>query len=76
MNSNIEKDKENENEEKETKETKENREENNKLTNSDDDGNGNLSDNKISTEIEPKTYGNNVNVSLCSCTLIFSCTIS
>ncbi len=74
MNSNIEEDKENKNEK--IKETKENMEENNKLTNSDDDGNGNLSDNKISTEIEPKTYGNNVNVSLCSCTLIFSCTIS
>jgi hypothetical protein len=46
------------------------------LKNSDDDGNNNLSDNKISTEIEPHTYGNNVNVSLCSCTMILSCIIS
>ena len=46
------------------------------LKNSDDDGNNNLSDNKISTEIEPNTYGNNVNISLCSCTMILKCTIS
>ena len=33
----------------------------------DADGNNNLSDNKVTTEIEPRTEGNNVNVNLCSC---------
>ena len=37
---------------------------------------GNLSNNNVKTEIEPTTQGNNVNVSLCSCTLILSCIIS
>jgi len=37
---------------------------------------GNLSNNNVKTEIEPTTQGNNVNISLCSCTLILSCIIS
>ena len=44
--------------------------------NIDETGNNNLSDNKVSTDIEPKTIGNNVDVSLCSCTFIVSCNIS
>jgi len=36
---------------------------------------GNLSNNNVKTDIEPNTQGNNVNVSLCSCTLIVSCII-
>ena len=35
----------------------------------------NLSNNKVKTEIEPNTTGNNVNVSMCSCTVMLSCNI-
>jgi hypothetical protein len=51
------------------------------LTNSntdkgDADGNNNLSDNKVTTEIEPKTEGNNVNLNLCSCVIQLTCCIN
>lgn len=35
----------------------------------------NLSNNKVTTEIEPTTTGNNVNISMCSCTVMLSCNI-
>jgi hypothetical protein len=43
---------------------------------SDDDGNGNLANNKVDTNIDPDTVGNYVYVSLCSCTLSVNCCIS
>jgi hypothetical protein len=43
---------------------------------SDDDGNNNLANNKVSTNIDPDTVGNNVYVSLCSCTISVSCCMS
>ena len=42
----------------------------------DSDGNNNLSDNKVTTEIEPKTEGNNVNLNLCSCVVQLTCCIN
>jgi hypothetical protein len=44
--------------------------------NNDADGNNNLSDNKVTTEIEPKTEGNNVNLNLCSCVIQLTCCIN
>jgi hypothetical protein len=32
-------------------------------------GSDNLSDNKVNTTIDPDTYGNNVYISICSCSL-------
>ena len=49
---------------------------NDQLENKINDQDGNLSGNKVKTEIEPTTTGNNVNISLCSCTFIMSCIIS
>ena len=34
-----------------------------------------LSDNKVNTEIEPTTSGNNVYISMCSCSIVTSCSI-
>lgn len=42
----------------------------------DNDGNGNLANNKVDTNIDPDTIGNHVYVSLCSCTLSINCCIS
>ena len=41
----------------------------------DNDLNNNLANNKIDTTITPKTEGNNVYVSICSCSVNFSCSI-
>jgi hypothetical protein len=48
--------------------SEENTKENNKL----DD---NLSNNKVNTNIKPETDGNNVNVSICTCTLYLNCSL-
>jgi hypothetical protein len=37
-------------------------------------GSDNLSDNKVNTTIDPDTYGNNVYISICSCS--FNCCVS
>ncbi len=42
----------------------------------DNDGNGNLANNKVDTNIDPDTIGNYVYVSLCSCSINVSCCIS
>jgi hypothetical protein len=41
----------------------------------DNDISDNLANNKIDTNITPKTEGNNVYVSICSCSVNFSCSI-
>lgn len=53
-----------------------NKEQNIKECLSDDDGNGNLANNNVDTNIDPDTVGNLVYVSLCSCTISVNCTIS
>lgn len=50
--------------------------EKNEDKNEDNDGNGNLANNKVDTTIDPDTIGNYVYVSLCSCTLAINCCIS
>jgi len=43
----------------------------------DNQGDGDLSDNKVNVKIKPNTDGNIVNITLCSCNNIsFSCIIS
>lgn len=42
----------------------------------DNDGNGNLANNKVDTNIDPDTIGNYVYISLCSCSINVSCCIS
>lgn len=47
-----------------------------KTKSEDNDGNGNLANNQVDTNIDPDTIGNYVYISLCSCSINVSCTIS
>ena len=45
----------------------------NREPNKSDDNVNALSDNKVDVEIEPDVKSNNVNLQMCSCSIVFNC---